>query len=284
LRKIISFLLLLLSQFLFSQDTYIGGGITLPTYWGDFNGVSPINNVLNNTNFGISFAGARSFGSTLTGEASISIGKMQGADSLSKSASLESRNLSFSSRIVNAQLALKYHPFTLQVSDYQLLPFISAGGNVFLFDPTTNYKGLTYRLQPLGTEGQGMPGFADKYNLWSYGLSGGGGLIVQINERLRISLQSELVITFTDYLDDVSGSYVNFFELSAGNGTLSAILADRTSEYLGTDQPTIRPTGTQRGGRANDYFFLSSLRIFYSIGEGNVGNRSKGKIYCPKFD
>jgi hypothetical protein len=275
--------LILLVTICQGQSTAIGGGLTLPTYWGDLNGVSFLKSIKTSTNFGVSIGLLYPVSNSLTLEPSLSIGKFQGADSLSANQSTRTRNLSFYSRIINAQLKAMYHPFEITISEMAYAPFVSAGFNVFNFDPKTQYKGLEYRLQPLGTEGQGMPGFAPKYKLYSYGFSGGGGLKVRINDNSTLVIQSEAVITNTDYIDDVGRSYVNFFELSSGNGLLAATLADRTGELTGSDQPTIRPTGTQRGGSAKDLFFLTSVRFYYTIGEPNNGIRSKNKVVCPKF-
>jgi hypothetical protein len=105
----------------------------------------------------------------------------------------------------------------------------------------TNFRGNEVRLQPLGTEGQGMPGFDSKYNLMSAGLSLGGGAKIKISETINIGFESSLRRTLTDYLDDLSGNYVNYDDLSAGNGVLAASLGNRMNEYLGQSEPSTGP-------------------------------------------
>ena len=91
--------------------------------------------------------------------------------------------------------------------------------------------------------------------------------------------------TFTDYLDDVSGSYVNYHELERENGQLAAELANRTGEYFGSD-PVILPTGTQRGNeQADDWYFMGGVTISYNlIGSNNgLGRGSRNGFGCPRF-
>ena len=79
--------------------------------------------------------------------------------------------------------------------------------NPFTYDKENN---KTY-LQPLSTEGQGLKEYPGrkKYSLTQFCLPVGGGWKWNINENWDISYELGFRILFTDYLDDVSKTYVN---------------------------------------------------------------------------
>ena len=86
---------------------------------------------------------------------------------------------------------------------------------------------------------------------------------------------------FTDYLDDVGGTYMNVRELQEGNGDLAAALGNRTGELEGSD-PVDLPTGTQRGdNKNNDFLFTAQITLSYNFLDtglvGSRGRRGRGK-------
>lgn len=156
----------------------------------------------------------------------------------------------------------------------------------FYFNPTTELNGNEFELQPLGTEGQGMEGYKDKYSRVAGAFLFGWGLAVKINRKLIIHADIIGRRSTTNYLDDVSKTYVNYDELKAGNGILAATLSDRTPEYFGRNEPIQRETGAQRGGKfVREYYFSSMISFSILLNDGKNGfiKKFKSNIKCPKF-
>jgi len=155
------------------------------------------------------------------------------------------------------------------------------GAGVLKFDPRTEYNGNTVKLQPLGTEGQGIDGYNEKYKLSTLALPIGGGVKFRISDSWIGSIEMIGRATFTDYLDDVSTSYAPYDLLLTNNGELSANLSQRVDEYLGEGEGT---SSTLTDGQRRDYFSFM-INLSYNLGRKLVigGRRSKKGASCPKF-
>lgn len=269
----------------------IGGGIT--TYWGDLNSGRPIQDFINNSGFNgqvLFMYRPKNFFSL---RANASFGRMRGDDGNSTKDWQLERNLSFRSKLNDFSARLMIHPFEIPLGSTSLMPFISSGISISNFDPVaTLFGNASYNLQPLGTEGQGIAGFAAKYSLVTVAVPFGGGLILTLNEKLSLMGEAYIHMTNSDYLDDVSTNYVSFDELAAGNGNIAARLGDRTPEYFNSTEPSTRTTGSMRGSPGvKDYFFLTNISLVYKFRDlGNVfrrnsnGRRKSSKVICPSFD
>ena len=118
------------------------------------------------------------------------------------------------------------------------------------------------------TEGQGLYQYPKRknYSLAQINIPFGLNLNFKLNYNVQFGLEIAPRWTFTDYLDDVSTSYINYNELKEIQGELPAILANRTGEFLGSD-PVIVPTGTMRGDpEDNDWYLFTGIYIAYIIG------------------
>ena len=183
-------------------------------------------------------------------------------------ASTASRNLSFSSAIYELGLAAEFYPFT---SERVVAPYLTIGAAYYHHNPQTQYNGRTVDLRDLGTEGQGGPGYGPRYSLHRAAIPVGAGARVAFGQHWVIGAEAKLRATFFDHLDDVSGAYVNYFELLESRGALAAELADRTHERAGAE-PRDVPTGTPRGNPANfDYYMTAQLTVGYRLGSGAFG-------------
>jgi hypothetical protein len=271
-----------------SQQTDFGIGAGGVLYWGDLTPKSPAES-LKNLRFGMQGFLRSEISPSFATRVNLMIGRLNGDDQTSIDEGRNRRNLRFNATIVELALMGEYSFLKFDLTEFKDgLSFYLAGGlNVFYFNPTTDYQGNTYSLQPLGTEGQGMPGFPDRYSRVAIGLPLGGGMKIRLSENLTLNPEFIARITFTDYLDDVSGFYVNYFELQAGNGDLAATLANRSGEYLGLTEPVIVNTGAQRGGpNADDFYFVGMINLTYKI-SNSASLFSKGKKKynsdCPTF-
>lgn len=188
--------------------------------------------------------------------AGIGYGKVFADDKNNTQADLKSRNLNFQSNILELNLVAEI--VLLDPEIYTSYPYVLGGVGVFHFNPFTYDKDnkKTY-LQPLSTEGQGLEEYPGrkKYSLTQFCLPVGIGWKWKINENWDISYELGLRILFTDYLDDVSKTYVNLDALTTERGSKSAELA-----YRGA--PPFLYEGEVRGNSAiNDTYFFSGIKI-----------------------
>jgi hypothetical protein len=210
----------------------------------------------------------------------------------------EYRNLSFRSPYLEASAMLDINLRRWidkeGYAENKWAPYITGGFGGFYFNPTTQYLGQRVALQPLGTEGQGLPGYSDKYKRISLTLIGGGGFKWWINDRFSMAYELTYHHTFTDYIDDVSTVYpdpVDIFAFyDAGTAKQIVDLARRSVE-LDPDQQFgyVTAPGEQRGD-PNDKDQVLSMQISFSfhLGSGfgkyyKGGGMKRGKMQCPKW-
>ncbi len=215
----------------------------------------------------------------------VTFGKLKGDDAISDSEEDNRRNLNFTSSLKELGLMLEYNimHYDPKDNDKFFTPYVTAGVAFFSFNPTTTYEGNEYELQPLGTEGQGLPGYNTRYNLTELSIPFGAGVKYSFNEKWSVGFELIWRKTFTDYLDDVSGVYADYDELLAGNGTIAAALSNRQGEYLGQSEPIIPEAGTPRGqGDVKDYYITAMFSIIYNL-NSVFGGRGGGGQGCPSF-
>lgn len=269
-----------------AQYTELGIGLGFSTYWGDLNGPGFGSNVINNSGIALQITGRKIFQPYIGVKGSLLFGSIRGDDANSSLEWQKQRNLSFKSSIVELALMAEFYifGFNTEPGSSIFLPFVTAGVAGFRFDPKAIYQGNEVRLQPLGTEGQGLPNFDSKYGLYAFSLPFGGGAKFVISRTVNISADIILRRTFTDYIDDVSKSYVDFSELGANVSTLTPRLSNRTNEFLGQEELITLPTGSQRGGaKVNDYYFTSMITLNIMISDGKGGFGRGNKVKCPEF-
>lgn len=263
-----------------------GGGIS--SYWGDLNSESFGDNFMNMNPAGNIFL-RYNYGN-LSARANLTIGKLKGSDKNSIDPGRLMRNLSFFSPITEFSLQGEYNIFKFDPTDREsfFTPYVLAGAGVLKFDPRTDYMGQTVHLQPLGTEGQGLPGNPDKYKLYTLAIPVGGGVKFRLTNNLIGSIEMIGRATFTDYLDDVSTTYASYDDLLNQNGELSAYLSERIDEFNmeGEGSYASMSNGRKRGGAdVNDYYFSFMINLSYNLGRKLTlgGRSSKRGASCPKF-
>lgn len=192
-------------------------------------------------------------------------GSLEADDKQSKLANIRSRNLSAFSDLWQVSLSGQWYflPFRPHKRQGAVAAYLGAGVAVFSFNPMTKYNNEWIALQPLGTEGQGQAGYKAPYALVQAAIPVQVGFKYAISKHLHLSLECVYHFTFTDYLDDVSGLYVDPAILEQNN-TLSPQLANRTPEYTGF--PADHLTGTRRGNaNNNDTYWTILLRLSVAI-------------------
>lgn len=190
--------------------------------------------------------------------------KITAADSLSDIAVKRIRNLRFESKLFEMHAGLEINLLGVDRERAKVSPYIFGGLSVFYFNPYTdglnNEKVL---LRPLSTEGQGMDQYPDRknYSNVNVALPFGGGMKFFIGKALMLTTELGFRYTATDYLDDVSKSYVNQNELFEARGRQSVDLSFRSDELRGENVP-YPDFGYQRGdSKANDWFWYGGLTL-----------------------
>ena len=182
---------------------------------------------------------------------------------------IEKRNLSFRSQIIEGSLTVQFNFVPYQNGAYaqRFTPYMFAGIGVFGFNPKTQYNGNWYELQPLCTEGQGLAQYPDRkpYSLIQLSIPFGLGFKCRIGKYFTVGAEYGFRKTWTDYLDDVSTTYVDGELLTANTEAMAAILSDRSGEI---ELNHAYAPGTQRGDDSlNDWyaFFGLSLTVKLSV-------------------
>jgi hypothetical protein len=166
------------------------------------------------------------------------------------------RNLSFRSRIAELQLAAEVHPLYLIPAQQpsSVSPYIMLGIAYFSFNPQAKLYGHWYDLHPLKLEGQGFAEYPGRrpYRLQQLNMPMGAGIRFEISP--TINVRSEIVyrLLFTDYLDDVSTTYIDasLFQryLSPDYAAIAKQLHSRMQEL----QPGYQVNPTMQRGDPND--------------------------------
>jgi len=304
------------------EHVYSGVGFSLNAlnYYGDLSPLpSKFSTDISYTKPGLGISVFHRFGPRYTLIGQFMYGTLSGSDAASAKKSgnestnfREIRNLSFRNHIKELSLVAVFDLFEndgTYISRVKWTPYAFVGVAAFLHNPQAQapakyldgtpdpYAGQWVDLQPLGTEGQNAPlkpGDANygikPYSLLQVAIPFGLGARFRINEVLDFWADIGFRYTFTDYLDDVSRSYVDLgvFDPNGtftGKNQLAQALSYRSNElpgattsytYVGRDGKTYNTYnggyGAEtkdniRGNKLNkDIYMVTSLKITYILG------------------
>jgi hypothetical protein len=212
------------------------------------------------------------------------------------------RDLDFKSDIWELYSVAEIYPtmFQYNIDDDEkpkLRPYFFAGIGVFHFNPQgslTDQNGKTtwYYLRPLHTEGEGFPEYPGRkeYALTQVNIPMGGGLKYFVSDNVNIGLELLYRKTFTDYIDDVSTTYIdpNLFDkyLSPQLAAIAKQIFDKAAGGSGSAEDRFLP-GEQRGDPKNDdAYFSFALKIGIRIGGDpeyslDFNQRERDQTKCP---
>jgi len=246
---------------------------------------------------------------------------MNGNDEKSGSIGRYNRNLAFRTPVFEWSTQLEYFFLEEKVSSrYQissgfrnlLSAYVFVGIGAFYFNPQAkDAAGNWVELQPLGTEGQGwitdyyssydssLIIVPDKYKRVQAVLPLGLGVKYTLTRNLAIGAELSARYTSTDYMDDASGYYFNFYEAvdkglipgTKDDYALNAFFSDRhihiidytTLEAINPDeQPTEWENYRYKLGKPyrgspnyNDAYMFLNITLYYHLTTGRGG--------LPKF-
>lgn len=237
---------------------------------GIFSGVSSYLGDLNPDNLysQVSFSGGVGYKYNISSRWAFKVegafARIQGDDKLTGNP----RNLNFRNDLLDfsAQLEVNFLRFFTGLKTYKFSPYLTFGATLFFSNPKAYYNDPVTKnsywidLRPLGTEGQGSLQYPDKkiYSAAQFAIPFGIGFKYSVNKRVNIGLEWSMRKTFTDYLDDVSGQYVDPSILSPEG----AIMADRSEVK--------NPVGSYRGDPSKkDWYSMAVFKLMIKIGNPN---------------
>jgi hypothetical protein len=213
---------------------------------------------------------------------SLSYGKMEGDDRYADYKEIYDedwfrnyRNLHFRSHVFEAAVTGEVHlmPYAAGSTKWRIAPYIMGGFGIFNFDPRTEYNGEWVRLRPLGTEGQGMPGYGNKYSLIQPCFPVGFGLKYNVTREITVTLEFGHRFTLTDYIDDVSTVYPDKNDLIGYYSPERAKMVYELSRRSPENDPENRygrvtESGQQRGNpKGKDNYLFSMVSVSYVLGK-----------------
>ncbi len=201
---------------------------------------------------------------------SLNIGMLRGNDAYTNEIIRESRNLHFRSMVfelsqriecivlANEKFGARYKiPGHKGFKNHNEQVYFFTGAGISYFNPKAQYQGSWIALRPLNTEGQGMADGARKTLPITATIPLGVGARFGVGRMWRFGLEATYVKTFSDYIDDVHGTYYDPSKLSSAE-----------AQYL--SNPAIANTGwfapgQQRGDKQNDAYYYLNIVVQRNI-------------------
>jgi hypothetical protein len=243
------------------QEGEFGVGIGAAHYFGDLNTRAKVNR----PKLAATAFFRKNFGNYIAVRVGASYAQLGYSDIYNEhNEYMKSRNLSFNTNVWELAVQGDFNFFRFMPGEpgYNFTPYVTFGVGVFNYDPYAMLQGQKQFLRPLNTEGQGSTLYPDRkpYGSMAFSIPFGAGVKYCINERINIGFEIVHRVTGTDYLDDVSKTYVDpavFPSLPNGDPSPAFLLHDRSYE-LG--DPIGLP-GRQRGVMTQKDQFATA--IFY---------------------
>jgi hypothetical protein len=189
-------------------------------------------------------------------------------DKFNDNAYQKQRNLNFRSDVIEGIVQAEFNFFRFSTGEVgsRFTPYLTGGVGAFYYDPFAIYNGQRYGLRAIGTEGQNA-GFAERrYSNFSMCFPVGAGFKSWIRPGLNFGIEIADRLTLTDYLDDVSTTYVGAdkFPSDPSAPNPAAILQDRSVE-LNPANPIGR-AGKQRGNsQTKDQYMVIQVNLSFQL-------------------
>lgn len=236
-------------------------GLNTSTYYGDLKPDKDLLDFKPSLSLGASYFFNERFGA----RAEFSWVTFSASDAKSGEADIIPRNLSFKSSniefvAVGVVNLLEHGVYYYQRPRFNVYGFTGIG--FLYFNPKAEYNGEVYKLQPLQTEGVD---YSRLTAVIPYGL----GVRYFLKHNLNLNLEIGWRKTFSDYIDDVSTTYIDNNSFS---DPIAKALADRGPEI---GEP-VRPEGSKRGDPSNkDAYMLLSIKVEYYLNNSLFGGQKK---------
>lgn len=252
---------------------------------------SPVDIEFSQTRSALSLAYRYKIHKSLNWHSSFNYLAVSGADNLTTEPFRNNRNLNFKSNIFELATRIELAYFSKKTGNrYAIKKTLArrhkartweytlfAGVAGFYFNPKGRHpvSGEWIKLQPLHTEGQGLPGGPRQYKRLAFSIPMGATARMLINKEWCVGIEVNYRKTFTDYIDDVHGTYYDKKALGDAYGPTSVLMADPSKgDIPGATGPNGDGTGAQRGDKNFDSY--ASIQI--TVGRFFAPKRKKSKL------
>jgi hypothetical protein len=194
------------------------------------------------------------------------------------------RNLSFRSSITEFTALAEIHPLFIFINwekneqdPPRYSPYLLAGIGYYSFNPQAKRGNTWVDLQPLSTEGQGLKEYPNRqpYKLKQVNFPVGIGLKYELSSLLNLRAEFLYRILTTDYLDDVSTTFIDPAAYSnpsnnfSGSRLNNALLLNDRHYELDPSYTTL--PGDQRGNsKNNDAYFTFNIKLGLTLGRERI--------------
>jgi hypothetical protein len=235
--------------------------------------------------------------------ASFNTGKLSGFDSLIKDQGgaekdRKNRNLGFRTDVKEIYVGAEIYP-TIGLENNSdgfegiIRPYFVVGIGVMTYNPQGQYIDANGRktwvdLKPLHLEGQGFSEYADRkeYSNYSIQVPVGIGLKYFWNERLYFGAEILQRFTFTDYIDDVSKTYVdpNLFAKYLPKEQIAMAQQLMFRRALINNRPVTDFVNRARGNaKDNDYYLSILLKVGFRFATRDTDNPYRKPVYSRYY-
>lgn len=211
------------------------------------------------------------------------------------------RNLDFRSNISEVYAAAEVFPLMIfpMIAELnpRMRPYGLIGIGMFHFNPQgslTDANGTKtwYDLHPLRTEGEGFAEYPDRkpYSLTQFNIPMGAGIKYFLSNRINICGEVLYRKCFTDYIDDVSTTYIDpkYFDkyLSAQDAVIAKKIYDKMYPIISQNNITSYPPGTPRAGYSKqiDTYFSFLMKVGVRLGgiyDNDIERKAAHNLRCP---
>jgi len=233
----------------------------------------------------------------------VNFGRLEGADSvIDGKGGLEEaryyRNQHFKSKLFEAYAAAEIFPLVVLEEDpddlmFKFRPYALLGVGVFRYNPQGQYinpngEAQWVDLKPLRTEGQGMADYPNRkeYSLTQINVPYGIGIKYYFNDRFNLAFEVVNRLTFTEYNDDVSTTYISNKSIynHFGNTPEADMAVQMANKSVLLNGGLNRPgynAGNKRGTPSNnDAYYATTFKLSYRFGGDGMG-RYVNQTRCP---
>lgn len=251
-----------MQEFQYVQTGEFGITAGAAHYFGDLNNRANVNR----PKIALGAFFRRQFGNYVSARLMGHYAKLGYSDIYSKNEIQKSRNLSFNTNIFELALVGDFNFFKFIPTDpmHSFTPYASLGVGFVTYDPYAYYNNEKVYLRPLNTEGQTFYQGRKAYGTTALVVPIGFGVKYAISDKINLSFEVNYRFTTTDYLDDVSTTYIGIdkFPSTAGGKSLAGIMQDRSYE-VGTP---IGVEGRQRGfSKQKDQYAMAEIGISFNL-------------------
>lgn len=210
----------------------------------------------------------------------LTYGWLSGDDNRTKEPARNERNLNFRTPLFEVNTSFEFYllkektpknRYRLTAAKMKGNPvsiYLWGGVGGFYFNPKGKnpVTGEWVALQPLRTEGQGYYGTRAPYKRFQLCIPMGVGFTFRLHPQWRLGVELGLRKTFTDYIDDVSLTYVDpsiFTQNGSSDPALATIMANKSKGNIaGAGAP-----GQQRGDPKDfDSYMFLTVNVAYKFG------------------